>query len=121
MRTSLIQQPGATLPFVTTYTAGSPFNEIPAMTDPLGRHWSQPADIREAPMDDDHVLLTVAQIDALPVYDRGYPSGCYDGKCWLRHGNGDVFWLCWYHPHPKPGTIGIGSREVLVIGEDHGV
>jgi hypothetical protein len=90
------------------------YNEIPAMTDPLGKHWKQPADIREAEMDDTHVMLTKRQFDQLKEYSSSYPSGCYDGKCWKREGH-DMWWLCWYHPHPKPDTIGIGSREILII------
>jgi hypothetical protein len=87
---------------------------IPPITDPLGRYWNQPTDIREAPMDDTHVLLTARQIDGLCEYSSSYPSGTYDGKCWLR-ANGDTRWLCWYHPHPQPGKIGIGSRIILEI------
>lgn len=87
---------------------------IPAMTDPLGRHWRQPADIREAPMDDLHVLLTPTQIAGLPEYSSSYPSGTYDGKCWKREGE-DFWYLCWYQPHPTPGKIGIGYRIVLEV------
>lgn len=89
-------------------------NVIPAMTDPLGKYWRQPADIREAPMDGTHVLLTQAQVDSLEEYDRSYPSATYDGKCWLRT-NGRTTWLCWYHPHPTLGQIGIGSRIALIV------
>lgn len=87
---------------------------IPAMTDPLGRHWPQPSDIREAPMDDKHVLLTRRQIAGLPEYSSSYPSGTYDGKCWMRD-NDSVRYLCWYQPHPTPGKIGIGHRIILEI------
>ncbi len=89
---------------------------IPLMTDPLGRHWRQPADIRKAPMDETHVLLTPRQVAGLAEYSSSYPSGTYDGKCWLRDG-GDVRWLCWYQPHPQPGKIGIGFRIILEVEE----
>ncbi|TWI65193.1 hypothetical protein IP91_02600 [Pseudoduganella lurida] len=91
---------------------------IPLMTDPLGRHWQQPADIREAPMDDMHVLLTPRQIDGLLDYSRSYPSGTYDGKCWKREGE-DCWYLCWYEPHAQAGKIGIGYRTILKIIEDN--
>ena len=87
---------------------------IPQMTDPLGRHWRQPADIREAPMDATHVLLTPQQVNGLPEYSSTYPSGTYDGKCWKR-GNGGVWYLCWYEPHSEPGKIGIGFRTILEV------
>jgi len=92
---------------------------IPLMTDPLGRHWRQPADIRQAPMDETHVLLTPYQVAGLSDYSRSYPSGTYDGKCWKREGEdnaGAPFWyLCWYQPHPQPGKIGIGFRIILEV------
>lgn len=104
--------PAHTLPTTTLHSTHGGYNDIPEMTDPLGHHWSQPDNIRMAPMDDTHVLLTKRQIAELSHYDRGYPSGCYDGKCWLREGR-DCCWLCWYHPHPVEGKIGIGSRIVV--------
>lgn len=88
-------------------------NAIPAMTDPMGQYWTQPKDIREAPMDAKHVILTPDQFDQLEEYSRTYPSGTYDGKCWVRINN-DCVWLCWYEPCAKPGQIGIGSRLILV-------
>lgn len=92
---------------------------IPQMIDPLGLHWQQPTDIRQAPMDETHVLLTPRQIADLLEYSRSYPSGTYDGKCWKREGedeDGSTFWyLCWYQPHPAPGMIGVGFRIILEV------
>lgn len=93
-------------------------NAIPPMTDPDGRYWTQPLDIRAAPMDDTHVLLRPDQVVQLAEYDRSYPSGTYYGKCWLRNGEdndgNDVQWLVWYHEHPKPGKIAMSWRLVLI-------
>lgn len=89
-------------------------NPIPPMIDPLGRHWRQPDGLRDAPMDDTHVLLTSAQVHGLPEYSNSYPSGTYDGKCWKRD-CGDHMRLCWYHPHTDPKLIGIGSREIIEV------
>lgn len=75
------------------------FNAIPEMTDPLGRHWHQPADIRSAPMDDTHVMLTQREVDELPEYSASMPSGVYPGKCWkwCQHPKfGDAMYLMWY-------------------------
>jgi hypothetical protein len=107
----IAQRPGVSLPFMVVHGLEE-WNEIPPMTDPLGKHWQQPADIRHAPMDGEHVLLTKSQIDALPEYSSSYPSGTYDGKCWKREGDG-FWWLCWYYPNPKPNTISIGSRIII--------
>lgn len=87
---------------------------IPEMTNPLGLHWRQPSDIRDAPMDDLHVLLTAQQFNGLAEYSTSYPSGTYDGKCWKREGE-DQWYLCWYHPHIQPGKIGIGFRLILNV------
>lgn len=70
-------------------------NEIPEMTDPLGKHWEQPRDIRDAPMDAKLVLLTPRQFVDLLSYDSSMPSGVYPGKCWKRT-NGGKTWLVWY-------------------------
>lgn len=87
---------------------------IPAMTDPLGAYWDQPTDIRLAPMDATHALLTQHQVDGLLDYSRSYPSGTYDGKCW-KHKGDECWYLCWYQPHATPGKIGIGSRVILPL------
>lgn len=110
---ALIPHPGSTLPGHSLHTT-SEYNDIPPMTDPLGKHWEQPADIRLAPMDDTHVILSRRQIEMLRDYNSSYPSGTYDGKCWLRTNSG-VTWLCWYYPHDNPKRISIGSREVLPL------
>lgn len=55
---------------------------IPHMTDPLGKYWDQPHDIRDAPMDEELVLLTPAQFSKLSEYSATMPSGVYPGKCW---------------------------------------
>ena len=88
-------------------------NMIPAMTDPLGKHWDQPKDIREAEMDDTHVILTPEQIKGLCNYDASLPSGTYSGKCWLRT-NGDMTWLVWYGDVVGEDIL-IHRREVLVL------
>ncbi len=93
-------------------------NAIPAMTDPLGAHWDQPKDIRSAPMDDKHVILTPAQIRQLSNYDRSMPSGVYSGKCWLRK-NEPTTWLVWYGAETGPGSreFHVGHRIVLDVSD----
>lgn len=111
--TAIFPQPGRWLPGAALLRT-TEFNAIPAITDPMGRHWQQPADIRLAPMDAQHVQLTARQVAGLLEYSSSYPSGTYDGKCWLRK-NGATCWLCWYEPCDVPGQIGIDSREILVV------
>lgn len=90
---------------------------IPAMTDPRGKHWGQPADIRKAPMDGTHVLLTRRQFDGLSEYSATIPSGVYPGKCWKRAEPGPAsprWLLMWYGEHAAPKMCSINSREIRI-------
>ena len=88
-------------------------NEIPAMTDPLGRYWKQPADIRDAPMDDTHVLLNAEQFTGLSDYSATIPSGKYEGKCWktLYHGE---WYLRFYRACDDPTMLEYPHRKILL-------
>jgi hypothetical protein len=59
---ALIQQPGSKLPWTQVFNTCE--NEIPVMTNPLGKHWNQPTGY-VAEMDDTHIMLTKAQFDLL--------------------------------------------------------
>lgn len=85
-------------------------NEIPVMNDPLSKYWYQPKDIRSAPMDDKHVLLTTEQYNKLSKYNSTNPSGVYPGKCWMRIN--DASYLVWYGEDIK-GMCSINYRVVL--------
>lgn len=93
-------------------------NIIPQITHPLGRHWDQPRDIRDAPMDDTHVLLTPFQVRLLPEYSTSMPSGVYAGKCWKwvqlpKFGNDK--WLIWYGNEVSPNEFEVCKRKILEI------
>lgn len=88
---------------------------IPPMTDPLGKYWSQPQDIREAPMDDETVLLTLWQFESLEEYSNSIPSGVYFGKCWKgQYGDGG-WYLRWYGPCDNPKEAAINIRNIEVV------
>lgn len=89
---------------------------IPAMTDPLGRFWEQPRDIRDAPMDDETVLLTPAQFAALHEYSATFPTGVYPGKCWKRIERGPRVLLVWYGEVTAEDTCPIEFRNIEVVG-----
>lgn len=101
-----------------------PFNAIPVMDDPLGKHWDQPADVRFIPMDDTHALLTSLQVSQLCSYDCTLPTGVYPGKCWQRREpkggdfpNGRHLFV-WYGAETPEGRCPILFREILVIDTD---
>lgn len=89
-------------------------NEIPVMDDPLGKHWDQPANIRSAPMDDKHVLLTARQARELLEYSTSLPSRVYPGKCWRRVERGREL-LVWYGAETEDQRCPILFRELLVV------
>lgn len=94
--------------------------DIPAITDPMGRHWKQPT--REAILvDDKHALMTVATLEELPNYSGSVPSGTYAGKMWRcalhykEQGPGDRWYLRWYCDSDQPGMIDIETRPILIV------
>lgn len=87
---------------------------IPIMDDPLGRYWDQPHDIREAPMDDDHVILRPSQFAALHEYSTTMPTGVYPGKCWKRIERTRKL-LVWYGAETADHKCPIEFREILVV------
>lgn len=90
-------------------------NLIPEMTHELSRHWVQPKDIRDAPMDDTHVLLTAWQLAELNEYSHSMPSGVYFGKCWYRDNGPGSVWLCWYSSCDDPEQAAIEARKILIV------
>lgn len=99
-------------------------NEIPPITDPMGRHWYQPK-LTGILMDDTHCILTQDQFDRLPEYSASIPSGVYPGKAWKRNdgafdeafraAGGKLRWLLgWYGETDDPEKCSINWREVLI-------
>lgn len=90
------------------------------MTDPMGRHWTQPPRER-IEVDATHALMTEAIFKALPEYSTTIPSGVYPGKMWRRHDGAhdfkrktpSVWMLCWYGEE-RDGKCEIHFREVLL-------
>lgn len=87
---------------------------IPAMTDPLGRYWDQPSDIRDAPMDEETVLLTPAQFKDLYEYSTSIPTGVYPGKCWKRIERKRTL-LVWYGDETPDHQCPILFRNIEVV------
>lgn len=93
---------------------------IPEMTDRLGKYWDQPKDIRSAPLDGKHAILTPRQVKELAEYSSTVPSGVYPGKCWKRIERGKAY-LAWYGVHPTdPNLCTISFREILVVEPANG-
>jgi len=68
--------------------------KIPRMDDPLGKHWRQPANLRDrVGIYWNHVTISERDWFALSNYETANPSGVYPGKVW-RRGK----YLRWYGP-----------------------
>lgn len=100
-------------------------NQIPVMTDPLGRYWEQP-DLSSVLIDETHALLTSEQFDKLSEYSSSIPSGVYEGKAWKRHNGefdeafkragGQPYWqLGWFGPSDDPSKCSVNFRSILLI------
>lgn len=90
-------------------------NVIPPITDPLGKHWQQPA-VKDITLSDTHALMSQANFDLLREYSSSVPSGTYDGKMWKSQYGPNTWHLCWYGPHPQSSTlIAINRREIVVV------
>lgn len=82
---------------------------IPAMTDPMGKHWGQPKGLRErVGLYDTHATIPERDWLSLPHYRSSIPSGVYPGKVW-RCGP----WLCWYGPE-RDGRCKVVTVRALV-------
>jgi hypothetical protein len=99
-------------------------NEIPAITDELGRYWEQP-DLRGVLIDDTHCILTRKQFDSLQEYSASQPSGVYSGKAWKRHngafdeqfkqaGGRPEWLLAWYGDCSDPEKCSVNFRKILI-------
>lgn len=94
--------------------SGQRIATIPEMTDPMGKHWVQPEDIRDAEMDDSHVLLSSAQFGELMEYTHSLPSGVYPGKCWKCDCR-QAYYLMWYGPENAENMCAVLSREIIEV------
>lgn len=88
-------------------------NEIPPMTDPLGKHWRQPATSKIL-IDEKFAVMDQTTFEALSEYSTTTPSGVYIGKMW-RARIGLRWFLRWYGVGDEPGYCSNHSREILLV------
>lgn len=103
-------------------------DQIPPITDPLGRHWDQPSPASIL-IDDTHALMDRATCEMLSEYSCSIPSGVYEGKMWKRHdgiydrrfiasGGRPTWLLMWFGPSPDPSKCSINSRRIILLDEE---
>lgn len=87
---------------------------IPAMTDPLGRHWTQPS-LNEIAVDDTHAVMSRRSFDLLPDYSRSRPTGVYPGKMWKVITRDGTPYLCWYGiVEGRDDLCSNNNRQILI-------
>jgi hypothetical protein len=102
---------------ITERSAPPRFNAIPELKSPYSTPPKQPADIRLAPMDDTHVVLTRRQIAGLLEYSTTLPSGVYPGKVWKAIDASGTILLRWYGVCPEaPDTHCTNNQRIVLIG-----
>jgi hypothetical protein len=88
-------------------------NEIPVITEPLGRYWEQPS-IKDILIDDNYAVMTESTLKQLKDYSRSQPTGVYGGKMW-RAGEGNLWYLKWWD-NPDENDMCKGNvREILIL------
>lgn len=101
-----------------------PENNIPPITDPMGKHWKQPP-TGSIGVTDTQAHMSRATFDQLAEYSASNPTGVYDGKMWRRHDGAfdrkcppeNRKWLlCWYGPATEPKMCTIHQREIVLFG-----
>lgn len=88
-------------------------NNIPAMTDPLGRHWQQPG-ADSILIDDTHAIMDRQTFDSLADYSRSVPSGVYPGKMWKAIMEDGQKFLRWYGIADDFRLCTCNEREILI-------
>jgi hypothetical protein len=84
---------------------------IPPITDPMGKHWNQPKNVK--------IMFSSAWIDRssfeqLMTYQTSLPSGVYEGKMWKRI-EGEDWMLCWYEDSKtKKGYCDIKKLKIRI-------
>jgi hypothetical protein len=95
-------------------TTHSSQNEIPLITDPMGRSWEQPSRDRIL-IDDQYALMEYNTFESLLEYNASIPTGVYEGKMWKCAGREGKWWLRWYGPYADPNKCSIEQREIFLV------
>lgn len=87
-------------------------DELPEMTDRLGKYWDQPNRDLIA-IDKTHAVMELEEFDRLSEYSTTNPSGVYVGKMWKRW-TAKGWYLCWYGRGVFDDSCSNNLREILV-------
>lgn len=98
---------------------------IPPITDPMGKHWSQP-NRSQILIDATHAVMTQETFDQLAEYSCSFPTGVYPGKMWKCNVGAfnhkvkpeDRYWqLRWFGHHEDPAYVSNNYRTILILNQ----
>ena len=88
---------------------------IPPITEPLGRHWKQPA-LDSILVDGTHAVMTRRSFEELHEYSRSIPSGVYPGKMWKSIMPDGTAMLRWFGiVEGNSDLCSNNQREILIV------
>lgn len=93
----------------------NPILQIPNITNPLGKHWQQPAKSKIL-LDEHNAVMSEYTLKQLLEYSASRPTGLYAGKMWRsvdREGI-NALHFCFELPE-DPGAVYIRSLPILIL------
>lgn len=85
------------------------------MTNPLGKHWTQP-NHENILIDDTHVIMSSKDFNLLAEYSNSIPSGVYAGKMWKAIAQDGRAFLRWFGlVEGRDDLCSNNQREIIII------
>lgn len=92
----------------------SELNEIPPITNPLGKSWTQP-NHESIVVTDSYAIVDENEFNQLREYSHTIPSGVYDGKMWKAQAQNGEWFLRWFSPAENPANCKINDRLIVMF------
>lgn len=87
-------------------------NNIPVITNPLGKVWKQP-DTKNILISYKYAAMFESDFNKLLEYSSSIPSGVYIGKMWKMK-RGETWYLAWFSECEDPNYVNNNYREILI-------
>lgn len=88
-------------------------DEIPKITDPMGKHWEQP-ELSEIILHMSRAVMDKKAFNLLKDYSRTNPSGVYVGKMWKARMLDGSWKLRWYSPGDSSEYLCVKQRTIAL-------
>lgn len=92
-------------------------NEIPVMTNSLGKHWKQP-NPSNITIDNTHAMMSSSDYELLAEYSNSIPSGVYAGKMWKAIAQDGCAFLRWFGlVEGRDDLCSKNQREIIIVDQ----